>query len=493
MGKPVTMWSIGGLDPSGAAGITRDCVTAERLGVHVCPIATMLTAQPLSSTSGGAKMSVSAVSLEMFKQQINSQQTEPPNVIKIGALANDAQIDTLINTLIKLRSHNDACKVVMDPVLSTTTGLQLSSCTPAAILSLLPYIDVITPNIEELSWLTQLEIHGTDEAKHAATHLLAAGVNAVLIKGGHANWDNQATDWLITSTGEHSFASLRYEKVALRGTGCRLASALAAALIKGHTLDDAVCFAKSTMMRKLNKLQPSQCLLTSNSTFTHLLPYVGPAQISTSAMFPPLIDNNIGIYPVVDSVEWIKRLLHTGIKVIQLRIKAPVKNLMSQIREAVAVTECTGCQLFINDYWQEAIAAGAYGVHLGQEDLIDADLSTIARAGLRLGVSTHGYVELARVLPVKPSYIALGHIFATTTKVMPSAPQGIARLVEYKKYCGNIPTVAIGGINSTNFSSVVNTGVNGVAVVSAILKAGDPIQASHTLQRRFMSEQNNAD
>ncbi|MEI8631370.1 thiamine phosphate synthase [Vibrio sp. PP-XX7] len=73
-------------------------------------------------------------------------------------------------------------------------------------------------------------------------------------------------------------------------------------------------------------------------------------------------------------------------------------------------------QVFINDYWQLAVEHGAYGVHLGQDDLISADLSRIKTSGLRLGLSTHGYWEIIKVEQLNPSYIALGHIFPTTTK-----------------------------------------------------------------------------
>lgn len=92
-----------------------------------------------------------------------------------------------------------------------------------------------------------------------------------------------------------------------------------------------------------------------------------------------------------------------------------------------------------------AIEAGAYGVHLGQEDLLTADLGRISKAGLRLGVSTHGWYELSKAIALRPSYIALGHIFDTKTKKMKSKAQGIDRLRLFAGAVGDIPTVAIGG------------------------------------------------
>lgn len=128
--------------------------------------------------------------------------------------------------------------------------------------------------------------------------------------------------------------------------------------------------------------------------------------------------------------------------------------------------------MFINDHWALALEFGAFGVHLGQEDLAGADLPALQRAGLRLGISTHGYAELCRARRLQPSYIALGHVFATTTKVMPSQPQGLGRLAEYQALLdAACPTVAIGGIKERHLEAVAACGVSGVAMVTAITEA----------------------
>jgi len=139
--------------------------------------------------------------------------------------------------------------------------------------------------------------------------------------------------------------------------------------------------------------------------------------------------------------------------------------------------------LFIDDYWQLAIKHHAYGVHLGQEDIEQADLSLIADAGLRLGLSTHGYYELLRAKQLQPSYIALGHIFPTKTKDMCSDPQGITRLKKYVDLLKGIPTVAIGGINLQRAPAVQATGVGSIAVVTAITQAADPQAAVNALSK----------
>ncbi|MBP2169273.1 thiamine-phosphate pyrophosphorylase [Erwinia toletana] len=196
----------------------------------------------------------------------------------------------------------------------------------------------------------------------------------------------------------------------------------------------------------------------------------------------PATAKKLGLYPVVDSVEWIARLLDAGVRTIQLRIKdqteAAVEN---SIAEAVALGKRYQARLFINDYWRLAIKYNAYGVHLGQEDLDVADLDAIRHAGLRLGLSTHDDAELDRALALRPSYIALGHIFPTQTKQMPSDPQGLIELKRHITRLGDISTVAIGGISIARAPEVLACGVGSIAVVSAITQAADWRQATQTL------------
>lgn len=195
----------------------------------------------------------------------------------------------------------------------------------------------------------------------------------------------------------------------------------------------------------------------------------------TSAQKFPAVPFYLGLYPVVDTVEWIARLLEAGVKTLQLRVKdLPDAEVEPAIIEAIALGRHYQARLFINDYWRLAVKHQAYGVHLGQEDLDTADLNAIYQAGLRLGVSTHDDAELARAVAVNPSYIALGHIFPTQTKDMPSAPQGLAELTRHiKQLNGSFPTVAIGGISINRALSVLDCGVGSIAVVSAITLAAD--------------------
>lgn len=189
--------------------------------------------------------------------------------------------------------------------------------------------------------------------------------------------------------------------------------------------------------------------------------------------FPP-VPFRLGLYPVVDSVVWIERLLSAGVRTLQLRIKDKRDDeVEADIIAAIALGRRYQARLFINDYWRLAIKHDAYGVHLGQEDLQDTDLQAIRAAGLRLGVSTHDDMEIDVALAAKPSYIALGHVFPTQTKQMPSAPQGLTQLARHIARLADYPTVAIGGISLERAPDVLATGVGSIAVVSAITAADD--------------------
>jgi thiamine-phosphate pyrophosphorylase len=180
-------------------------------------------------------------------------------------------------------------------------------------------------------------------------------------------------------------------------------------------------------------------------------------------------------YPVVDSVAWVTRLTRLGVGTIQLRAKnLNEKDALAIVREALAVTEGTPTKLVVNDYWRAAIDANATHLHLGQEDLADADLEAIRGAGLSLGISTHDDEELATALRAKPDYVALGPIFFTTLKSMRFAPQGVAKITEWKKRVGNIPLVAIGGIKLEHAAGVFAAGADSIAVVSDVTQNADP-------------------
>src|SRR3979490_949355 len=190
-------------------------------------------------------------------------------------------------------------------------------------------------------------------------------------------------------------------------------------------------------------------------------------------------------YPVVDSVAWVARMAKLGVGTIQLRAKELDDSQALQIvSDALEVTKGTNTKLVVNDYWRAAIVAGAKHLHLGQEDRAGADLKAIRDAGLTLGISTHDDEELATALRADPDYVALGPIFPTTLKSMRFAPQGIAKITEWKKRVGNIPLVAIGGIKFEHAAEIFAAGADSIAVVSDVTQPADPDARARPRSRR---------
>lgn len=199
--------------------------------------------------------------------------------------------------------------------------------------------------------------------------------------------------------------------------------------------------------------------------------------------FAPLTQRRMGLYAILDSADWVERVLDAGVRTLQLRIKqgAP-RARAAEMRRSIDAARAAGAQCFINDHWREAIELGAYGVHLGQEDLDDADLGAIRRAGLRLGLSTHAYWEVCRAWALRPSYIACGPIHATRLKQMPWIPQGEDNLAYWCALLHELPVVGIGGLDAARCQEAMRCGAAGAAVVSAITGAADPRAAIAALQ-----------
>ena len=193
----------------------------------------------------------------------------------------------------------------------------------------------------------------------------------------------------------------------------------------------------------------------------------------------------LGLYVVLPDAAWVGRMARAGVPTAQLRFKSSdTRAIEREVRAAVDAVRDTPCLLFINDHWQAAIEAGAYGVHLGQEDLgtlSEGDWQALRHSGLRLGLSTHGYAEMIRADRYSPSYIALGAVFPTTLKRMATAAQGTGRLRRYARLMDSYSLVAIGGIDAARLPVVAASPVGAAAVVRAIVAADHPEEAARSL------------
>lgn len=180
-------------------------------------------------------------------------------------------------------------------------------------------------------------------------------------------------------------------------------------------------------------------------------------------------------YPIVENAGWCARLVPLGVKLVQLRVKDRTETeTRSEIARAREICAAHGCQLVVNDHWQLAIEEGCDFVHLGQEDLEEADMPAIRRRGIRLGVSTHDDAEFERGLSLAPDYVALGPVYPTILKQMKWHEQGLDRVTEWKRRVGDIPLVAIGGMSVARASGVFEAGADIVSVVTDITLNKNP-------------------
>lgn len=484
--RPLTL-IIAGIDSGGGAGLTADCLSVQDNGAYplVCP--TALTVQSLKRVG-----TVQAVDPQLFAETLDVLIEDFPGIaaVKVGLVTSQALLELILKYL---EGPLSCAKVVWDPVLTATAGNFESADLKAALPKILARSTVITPNLNEalalMDWDTEML---KDKGVRAlGEEFLKLGAQAVLIKGGHGDDPEVSADVLVKRDLVSSFGVRRMRGQGVHGGGCALSSALAANLACGYAVEDATLLAKTYVTAGIRNpaIDPGNgrppcghhhdflCLENVPTVLEEGFP-------APSALNSPECGFNLGLYPVLPSSDWIERVLRLGIRTVQLRIKdASRPDLKDEIRKAVALCERYGARLFIDDHYEEAIAAGAYGVHLGMEDLQKADLDRIKRAGLRLGVSTHGPYETVKALQLKPSYIALGHVFPTNTKAMVSKPQGVWSLEREVKLLRHlIPTVAIGGVKLSNAQAVMDTGVDCIAVVTALTDCGNDQELSQAVR-----------
>ena len=313
----------------------------------------------------------------------------------------------------------------------------------------------------------------------AALDLLKLGVKSVLIKGGHLPGDH-CHDFWTDGVRKAWLTSPRQNVTHTHGTGCTLSSAITACRALGYDELDAVVIAKTYVNQGLRK---GANVGKGRGPIAHEgwpdspndLPWIGkPSKLQAMFNFSNCGPEPLGFYPIVDRAVWLEKLLPIGVRTIQLRIKdMNGEALDKEICDAVAFARRFNARLFINDHWKIALKHEAYGVHLGQENLPDADLRTLSEAGIRLGVSVRSYSEAARVKSLRPSYTAIGSIFATASKDIDYKPIGVEEFAKLRRLIRG-PVVAIGGITLEKGAELKDAGADGLAVISDVLNASDP-------------------
>ncbi len=466
------VWTIAGTDPGGGAGIQGDLKTMQAFGVYGCSIITAVIAQ---NTEGVAR--IEHTPLDMLESQIDALREDlPPDMVKIGVLGRSSSVQYIARALNSIKAP-----IVYDPVLSSSSGASfLEPDTLESVLdSLLPLVSLLTPNIPEAETLSGTTIRSFSDTEKAARILIDMGAGSVVIKGGHRDGDHCRDYW--TDGSDHAWlTSHRLASPNTHGTGCTFSSGAASAMSLGWPMLDALVIARAYISQGI-RLAPG--LGHGNGPLHHGpwpahpedLPWISETAENSGRTyhFPDLGKRPVGIYPIVESAEWIDRLAEAGVDTVQIRIKKKInREISAELREAITRSRKLGIRLFVNDHWEAAIEGGAYGVHLGQDDLDPIVVERIMNAGLRLGISTHSFAEMSRAWNYRPSYMAIGTVYRTASKTMNYEPLGIGT---FRKLCAlsPVPVVAIGGLKVENAGAVLEAGADGIAVISDISEAGD--------------------
>ena len=529
--KPI-VYTIAGSDSGGGAGIQADLHAIHALGGHGCSAITCLTAQ-----NSIAVASVHAPPAQFLQEQLQALRSDlPPTAVKIGMLGT-REIAVQVGDFLKQIKNNVWVVVDPVMISTSGHRLIEPDAQQAMVDHIFPHAHVLTPNIFEAeALLGGRKIETTKQIEQAARDLLQLGVKSVLIKGGHVETQQGkwAQDYFLSAASQEAdtvptelrlcdgvcgvwIRSPRYDTEHTHGTGCTLSSCIASALALGEkersssserrgalssiSAVDACCLAKAYVTAGIHQgvklgQGPGPVAQTEFPSLAEYYPSIvsDPTKASERPFRPmrsfdanhdkespedevPMLGR---ILPIVDTIEWVEKICETrGVSDLQLRIKneSDPAQIRNKVQKAQSICRKAGVRLWVNDHWQAAIDAECFGVHVGQEDLYKCigagGLERLREKNMALGVSTHSFGELAAALSVKPSYISLGPVFATSSKKVSFDPQGLETVAKWRQLIpAPIPLVCIGGIVDDRAArAVCEAGADSVAVIGAITEA----------------------
>lgn len=479
----ISVLTIAGSDPSGGAGIQADLRVFAALGVAGWSAVTALTVQ----NSQGVR-SAHPVSADLLAAQIEAALSDANELraVKIGMLGGTPQVRVVAEMLRRFRPPN----VVLDPVLASTGGVPLldDDGRQALVSELLPLCDLVTPNLDELSRLADAPTDDEREQRKAGEALLDRGARAVLIKGGHRA--GSPDDLLILRARLYrDFVGERIKTPHTHGTGCFLASAIAAYRARGFSLEPAIDAAKRLLTGAL------RLPITAGKGRGHPDALAAARALAAGDMRSHAERLGLlrGLYVLTDPdlrpdrrhAEIVRAALAGGAKIVQLRDKRlPTPQLIELARQLQERARAAGGLFLVNDRVDVALAADADGVHLGPDDMHPGDARRLLGPERLIGVSVSSVAEAEPLAPFA-SYLGVGAIFGSATKGDAGAPIGTERIGRIKAAFPDHPIVAIGGINDGNIAAVAAAGADSAAVVSAVVCAVTMEDAVRELSRRF--------
>lgn len=466
--RPVAL-TIAGTDPVGGAGVQNDVLVMENLGVRACSAVTAVVAQ---NTQG--VRSIETVPAQMVGAQIRSVLEDlRVAAVKIGMLGSAETVREVAGTL-----EGVSVPVVADPVSVSSSGTPLlpEGGLEAYRRSLLPRVDLLTPNVREAEELSGMPIRSSADVEAAARAIVARGAGSVVIKGGHAAGGNYSSDFWTDGQRRWWLHGPRWPVADTHGSGCVFSTAAASALALSYPLADALVVARayvSAGLRRAERPGGGRALLDRGGWPSEArdLPWISMSENpDPGEAFRPPRPEDIRFCPIAAAAEDARELYEAGARLVQIRIKnLEGAELLRELRRTVEIARSMGRRVIVNDYWEAALELKADGVHLGQDDLEGVDFGRLARSGMLLGISAHDYFELARGWNHRPSYFGVGAVFPTPSKQVDYPPLGLAGLQRLAAL-SPVPVVAIGGITLERAAEVYAHGADGIAVISDVAR-----------------------
>lgn len=465
--------TVAGSDSGAGAGIQADLKACAARGVYCSTVITAVTAQ---NTLG--VQDVSIVSEESVAAQLKSVLSDMRvDVVKTGMLPSIAMVKILQDSLKQFPVQ----ALVVDPVMVSTSGDVLAgpSILDTFRQDLLPMADIITPNLKETSALLggkQLET--INDMRSAAKSLHDMGPRNVLVKGGDLPSSSDAVDIFFDGKDFYELRSSRIKTRNTHGTGCTLASCIAAELAKGSSMISAVKVAKRYVETVLEYSKSINIGNGPQGPFDHGLKL--KRSVCGSSRMQKFDPSDLFLYAVTDSgmnKKWgrsitdaVKAAIDGGATIVQIREKdAETGDFLESAKACLEICRLNNIPLLINDRIDIALACDADGVHVGQSDMPVNTVRTLLGPDKIIGVSCKTPEHALKAWADGADYIGSGGVFPTNTK----ANNRTIGLDGLKEVClaSKLPVVAIGGINLGNAREVMELGVvnlEGVAVVSAL-------------------------
>ncbi|XP_071725609.1 thiamine biosynthetic bifunctional enzyme TH1, chloroplastic isoform X2 [Rutidosis leptorrhynchoides] len=463
--------TVAGSDSGAGAGIQADLKACAARGVYCSTVITAVTAQ---NTHG--VQDVSILPEETVAAQLKSVLSDMRvDVVKTGMIPSIAMVKILQDSLKQFPVQ----ALVVDPVMVSTSGDVLAG--PSILESfrrdLLPMADIVTPNLKEASVLLGgLQLETVTDMRSAAKSLYELGPRNVLVKGGDLPPLSDAVDIFFNGKDFYELRSSRIQTRNTHGTGCTMASCIAAELAKGSSMLSAVKVAKRYVETALEYSKSINIGNGPQGPFDHIF----KLKRNISTRLQPFTPSDLFLYAVTDSgmnKKWgrsitdaVKAAIEGGATIAQIREKdAETGQFLEAAKACLEICRAHNVPLLINDRVDIAMACDADGVHVGQSDMPVSTVRALLGPEKIIGVSCKTPEHALKAWEDGADYLGSGGVFPTNTK----ANNRTIGLDGLKTVClaSKLPVVAIGGINLSNARSVMELGVvnlEGVAVVSAL-------------------------